>query len=180
MKLIRLLIGIVLICLVCFTAFLFLNRKPVTLTAQATLYMPTDDLYYVQEYNGYMPNWISPDRNGSILGSTAEDDHRVSFRNNVLRTCLDHGPSAICGVFPCSALKEIWHDIPLQTDWPFKICLYNTNSGQILNMYFDLKVFSDSIEAKATLYIFYDKTAQPVILTWFGKIGDEVSLSCEV
>ena len=44
----------------------------------------------------------------------------------------------------------------------------------------DLEIHADSAEAEATLYIFVEKTARPVILTWTGSIGEEISFDCEV
>ncbi len=158
--------------------FWFQYRSSLTLTVQATLYVPSGDDYYKREYNGYRPYWISPNLNASILYDL--DLHKAKFKQNTLTTVFDHGPYSIEGSFSSSELRAHWESIPLEGDWPFSISLYNTSSGRRFQAYMDLELFNDKTQAKATLYIFYEHTAHPEILYWSGNIGEEITFLCEL
>ena len=153
-------------------------RSSLTLTVQATLYVPSDDAYYKHEYGGYRPSWISPNRTASILNDL--DSHEAKFKQNTLTTVFGHGPHSIEGSFSSTELRAHWENIQLEGDWPFCISLYNTSSGRRFQAYMDLELFTDKTQAKATLYIFYEHKAHPEILHWEGIIGEEITFLCEL
>ena len=171
--------SIVIVCLLLAGVFFwFQYRSSLTLTVQATLYVPSDDAYYIREYNGYRPYRISPNQTASILYDL--DLHKAKFKQNTLTTVFDHGPYSIEGSFSSSELQAHWENIPLEGDWPFCISLYNTSSGRRFQAYMDLELFTDKTQAKATLYIFYEHKAHPEILHWEGIIGEEITFLCEL
>ena len=170
---------ITIVCLLFAGALLwFQYRSSLTLTVQATLYVPSDDAYYKREYNGYRPYWISPNQTASILYDL--DLHKAKFKQNTMTMVFDHGPYSIEGSFSSSALRTHWESIPLEEDWPFCISLYNTSSGRRFQAFMDLEIFTDKAQAQATLYIFYEKKAHPEVLYWTGAIGEEITFLCEL
>ena len=174
----RILICILAVCLVCAAAWLILQQKELTVTAQATVYIPTDEDYFVTEYNGYHPNKVFPNAHCLISGDA--DERKASFRKGTVESAFDHGPKTIAGSFSAAELSRYWQDIPLEADWPFKLALYNTSGGRKFQIYLDLEIYADRPNAKATLYVFYPESAHPVIRIWEGNIGDEIAFVLEV
>jgi len=174
----RIIIGILIVCLVGTAVWFIFPEKELTVTVQATVYLPTDEDYFVTEYNGYHPYKVFPNKH--CLISEVTDEHKASFRRGTINSWFDHGPKVIEGSFSAVDLSRYWQDIPLESDWPFQLALYNTSSGRKFQMYLDLEIYTDRLDAKATLYVFCLESAHPVIRTWEGNVGDEIVFVLEV
>ena len=155
--------------------------KGLTLTAGAVVHIPTEDAYYVRENGGYKDTWIRPD--GAAYLSSGEHGapyHPILCRNGVIVTGLGYGPTSVKGTFSAARLLKAWPALPLENDWEFGLGLFNTSDGKRVHAYLDLEIYADSLTAKATLYLYYEGYAHPVIREWTGAVGEPVGFGAEI
>ena len=155
--------------------------KGLTLTAGAVVHIALKEAYYVRENVQYKDTWIRPDEAAYLSsGEHGAPYHRISCRNGVIVTGLGYGPTAVKGTFSAARLLKACPALPLENDWEFGLWLFNTSDGKKVHAYLDLEIFTDSMTAKATLYLYYEGYAHPVIKEWTGAVGEEVGFVVEV
>ena len=108
------------------------------------------------------------------------DEKGIRFRNGSVKIDMGYGVTNVQGCFSKEDIQSAWPDASLTQDWPFAMSVFNTGSDLKRNIWISVKCDVESGMASAMLYMFYDRSSEPVVWHWEGMIGERIVLVGEI
>ena len=143
------------------------------ITVSATFRVPS-------ESDGYIRQTIKPVQEARWASGSHDAPYSLAaFEDGELIRSTGYGVHALEGAFSWREIKAIWPDAPIDQDWTFGVGLFNTQFEGDYRMYLNVQADTETGYATADFYVFYQGFANPYMVRWEGKIGEQIVLSVD-
>ena len=160
-------IGAVVLCTALVT-WLRSFGQGLTVTVQATVVKPDGKA------------WIRANDAASVSsGEHGAPFRDVRMKDGTLVCGAGYGPIAVKGAVSRAGLLQACPSLPLAEDWPFTIGMFNTSDDNRVRIYLDLVIDAAALDARATLYLFYEGYAHPMIYEQAVAVGEDFGFGVE-